>query len=236
MVAQGPDVRRLGLAPYARTSDLQASAAEHLRRDPKARETVFVLQHPPVITLGRHADRSHVRLDDGALAAVGLHVVQTDRGGDATVHSPGQIVVYPILHLGRRRLGPARLVELLEEAMIDTCRSFGVPTSRNPPHAGVWVERPRVPCGPAKIGAVGLRVSGGVSTHGIALNVDNDLSLFDAIVPCGIPGAAVTSLRVETGREVDVQAVEDALVWALRTELGEIERLAPVANRETGPV
>lgn len=211
-------VRRLGLVPYRKAVELQEQAARALRERPQAPEVLLVLQHPPVITLGRHAGREDVMLDDAALARRGIDLVQTERGGRATVHAPGQVVVYPILHLLRRRLGPARLVEILEAAMIDTCRTFGVAASRLPPHPGVWVaarkDRPA-----HKIGAIGLRISSGISTHGIALNVNNDLSLYETIVPCGLQGFGTTSLRAELGRDVDPGAVEDALAWAVRSEL-----------------
>jgi len=214
----GLEVRRLGLVPYRKALELQEQAARALRERPQAPEVLFVLQHPPVITLGRHADRADVLLDDAALSRRGLDLVPTDRGGKVTVHAPGQVVVYPILHLIRRRLGPARLVEILEAAMIDACRTFGVAASRLPPHPGVWVagsrDRPA-----RKIGAIGLRISSGISTHGIALNGNNDLSLYDLIVPCGLSSFGTTSLRAELGRDVDSSAVEDALVWAVRNEL-----------------
>lgn len=220
------EVVRLGCVPYSDAVAMQEASAAALRCDADAPERIFVLQHFPVITLGRHGDRSNVRVERAMLARLGLDVIATDRGGDVTVHSPGQVVVYLVLHLGRRRLGPARLVELLEEAMIDTCRSFGVTAKRFLPHPGVWVERGRITGLPSKIGAIGLRIAGHVTTHGIALNVSNDLSLFDTIAPCGLTDFGVTSLRVETGRDVNEVAVEDALVWAVRTELGDAPRPA----------
>jgi lipoyl(octanoyl) transferase len=224
-------VKRLGVVPYARGLELQEQAARPLRAGRDAPEVLLVLQHEPVITLGRNAGREDVRLDDEELCRRGLLVVQTDRGGHATLHSPGQIVVYPVLHLPRRGLGPARLVELLEEAMIETCRTFGVAAGRLPPHPGVWVDAAAGK--PArKVGAIGLRISGGVSTHGIAFNATNDLRLFEAIVPCGLPGFGVTSLAVELARPVTLAAVEDALVWAVQSELVECEaqRTAPHAR------
>ena len=110
---KGLAVRKLGVVPYARALEQQRQAARALVERPDAREVLFVLQHPPVITLGRSSSREDVLLDDAELARRGLEVVPTERGGQATVHSPGQVVLYPILHLGQRRLGPARLVELL---------------------------------------------------------------------------------------------------------------------------
>jgi lipoyl(octanoyl) transferase len=231
----GIQVRRLGLTPYRKGLELQEQAAGALRERPDAREVLFVLQHHPVITLGRSASREDVLVDDATLARRGIDLVQTERGGQATVHAPGQIVVYPILHLLRRRLGPARLVELLEAAMIDTCRTFGVTAARLPPHPGVWVAaasgRPA-----RKLGAIGLRISAGVSLHGIALNANNDLSLYSTIVPCGLQEFGVTSLREELGRAVDLGAVEDALVWAVQTELetGEETRRASAGRPAAG--
>ncbi|MBN1770798.1 MAG: lipoyl(octanoyl) transferase LipB [Deltaproteobacteria bacterium] len=228
-------VRWLGLVPYRRGLELQEQAARGLRERPQAHEMLFVLQHPPVITLGRHAGREDVLVDDATLVRRGIDVVRTERGGQATVHAPGQVVVYPILHLLRRRLGPARLVELLEAAMIDTCRTFGVAAARLPPHPGVWVAaRDGRPA--RKLGAIGLRISSGVSMHGIALNVNNDLSLYSAIVPCGLQELGTTSLREELGRDVDLGAVEHALAWAVQTELeaGEEARRTPPSARPAG--
>jgi lipoyl(octanoyl) transferase len=211
-------IKRLGIVPYGRSLELQERAAKAVRTRNGERELLLVLQHPAVITLGRSASREDVLLDDATLRRRGIGLVQTDRGGNATLHSPGQIVLYPILDLTRRRIGPARLVELLEEAMLETCRAFGVLAARLPPHPGVWIAAQRGE--PArKIGAIGLRISGGVSTHGIALNVANDLSLFASLVPCGLAGFGVTSLEAELGRAVDFAAVEDALIWAVQSEL-----------------
>ncbi len=224
------EVKRLGVVPYARGLALQEEAARPLRAGRDAPEMLLVLQHQAVITLGRNSGREDLRLAEDELRRRGIDVVQTDRGGHATLHSPGQLVVYPILHLRRRGLGPARLVELLEEAMIETCRTFGVVAGRLPPHPGVWVERAGRP--PSKLGAIGLRISGGVSTHGIAFNAANDLRLFETIVPCGLQGLGVTSLAVELGRPVSPAAVEDALVWAVQSELleSEAQRTAPHAR------
>lgn len=214
----GIQVRRPGLVPYRKALELQEQAARALRERPEAHEVLFVLQHPPVITLGRSASREDVLVDDRTLARRGIELVQTERGGQATVHAPGQVVVYPILHLLRRRLGPARLVELLEAAMIDTCRTFGVTAARLSPHPGVWVAaRDGRPA--RKVGAIGLRISSGVSLHGIALNVSNDLSLYSTIVPCGLQELGVTSLCEELGHAVELEAVENALAWAVQTEL-----------------
>jgi lipoyl(octanoyl) transferase len=226
-------VKKLGLVPYRRALELQTQAAKALRERPAAREVLFVLQHPTVITLGRSASREDVLVDDAELQRLGIELVPIDRGGNATLHSPGQIVVYPILHLGRRRLGPARLVELLEESMIETCRAFGVGAGRLPPHPGVWI--PEGGGKPArKIGAIGLRVSGGVTTHGIAFNVSNELSLYGTIVPCGLLGLGVTSLEAELGRGVDFAAVEDALVWAVRSDLDDTADDAPPPPQRAG--
>ncbi|MBI5499241.1 MAG: lipoyl(octanoyl) transferase LipB [Deltaproteobacteria bacterium] len=229
----GLSVKKLGLVPYLRGLELQAQAAKGLRERPGSREVLFVLQHPTVITLGRSASRDDVLLGDEELRKRDIELVLIDRGGNATLHSPGQIVLYPILHLGRRHLGPARLVELLEDAMIETCRAFGVAAGRLPPHPGAWIaEGSGKPA--RKIGAIGLRVSGGVTTHGIAFNVANDLELYRSIVPCGLLGLGVTSLEAELGRAVDFAAVEDALVWAVRSDLDDTADAPPPSPVRAG--
>jgi lipoate-protein ligase B len=206
---------RPGLVPYADALRLQRRLADRVRDDADCEGFLVLLEHPPVITLGRHADRAHVLVPADRLRAAGVDVAETDRGGDATLHAPGQVVLYPILPVARRRLGPRRLVGLLEGAMIETCAAWGVRAGRLPPHPGVWAPAGTSGAAPRKLGAVGLRVASGVSTHGIALNVANDVSLFDLIVPCGLRGFGVTSLSAEAGRPVSPEAAGERLVEAV---------------------
>jgi lipoyl(octanoyl) transferase len=160
-------------------------------------DRLLLLEHPPVLTLGRSADPGHVRADPATLAARGIEIVRTERGGEVTYHGPGQLVAYPIIGLSSRRLLVRPLVRALEAAMIETCAGLGVAAARRDGHPGCWCE----PDGPAprKIGALGLRIERGVSYHGIALNVTVDLADFDLIDPCGMPGLVSTSIAYERG-------------------------------------
>ena len=185
-------VHKLGLVEYADGLDLMRAAAEAVRRsDPPGTDWLFLLEHPPVLTLGRGADAANVVASREWLEGRGFELHETDRGGDVTYHGPGQVVAYPVVDLGERP-DVRRFVADLEEAMIRTCADLGVEAERHPEHRGAWV-------GARKVGAVGVHLSRWISTHGIALNVAPDLAHFLAIVPCGIadPRLGVTSLAAE---------------------------------------
>jgi lipoyl(octanoyl) transferase len=200
------EVRRLGLVPYSEALTLQRALVEE-RRLGQVPDLLLLVEHPPVITLGSRGDggRSNVLVDETRLSALGVGVSETGRGGDVTFHGPGQMVSYPIFDLRPDRCDVHRFVRDLEEVMIRTCDDFGVQAARVKGLTGAWV-------GSDKIGAIGVRVSRWVTSHGLALNVNTDLRYFDLIVPCGITDRGVTSLQRETGRELRVGEVEDALV------------------------
>jgi lipoyl(octanoyl) transferase len=184
-------VQRLGRVEYADGLELMRLAAERVRaRDPDA-DWLFLLEHPPVLTLGRGADGGNVVATPEWLESRGFEVHETDRGGDVTYHGPGQIVAYPVVDLSAKP-DVRKFVSALEEAMIRTCADWGVEAGRHPQHRGAWV-------GARKVGAVGVHLSRWISTHGLAFNADADLSHFAAIVPCGIgdPGLGVTTLAAE---------------------------------------
>ena len=187
-------VHKLGRVEYADGLELMRLAAERVRaRDPDA-DWLFLLEHPPVLTLGRGADASNVVASPGWLDAQGFEIHETDRGGDVTYHGPGQIVAYPVVDLSARP-DVRKFVGALEEAMIRSCADWGVTAGRHPEHRGAWI-------GVRKVGAVGVHLSRWISTHGLAFNVDADLGHFGAIVPCGIgdPSLGVTTLAAELGR------------------------------------
>jgi lipoyl(octanoyl) transferase len=167
-------------------------------------DTVLLLEHPPVYTAGKRTDPHERPVDTN-----GAPVVDVDRGGKITFHGPGQLVAYPIVRLPDH-VKVVDFVRRLEEAMIQTCAELGVRTARVPGRSGVWLKAddPAATSGPVreerKIGAIGLRVSKGVTMHGIALNCDVDLDWYDRFVPCGISDAGVTTLSLETGRDVTV--------------------------------
>ncbi|MCL1907939.1 MAG: lipoyl(octanoyl) transferase LipB [Holophagaceae bacterium] len=169
--------------------------AEYVKDGDRPDQILF-LEHNPVFTLGRSANRADIHLAEGFLPIHGLEVHQINRGGQVTYHGPGQIVVYPICNLRRGRQDVNRLVYGLEQAMIETARSFGVATDRIAGYPGVWVKTER---GPEKLGAVGIHLRRWVSTHGIAFNLDPDMSHFQWITPCGISEMGVCSLRTILG-------------------------------------
>ena len=189
------EVHRLGLLDYERGLAWQKERATSVRAG--GAEAVALLEHSPVYTLGARGERSHLLVDVAALEARGARVVETDRGGDVTFHGPGQLVVYPVLDLRARGLRVGDYVRRLEKVAIETASAFGVRARRIEGRPGAWVRID------AKLAAVGVRVRGGVSTHGLALNVYTDLAWFDAIVPCGIEGTGATSLERELAAASD---------------------------------
>ena len=191
------DATWLGRIAYRDAWQLQKRVAAE-RADGTIGDRLLLLEHPAVLTLGRHADESHVRASEAELARRGIEVVRVERGGEVTYHGPGQLVAYPILGLSRRGLLLRPLVRALEAAMVETCAAFGVAAARRDGHPGCWCD----PDGtnPRKIGALGIRVERGVTYHGIALNIAPVLADFELIDPCGMPDVASTSIARELGR------------------------------------
>lgn len=200
------EVRRLGVVPYAEALALQRTLVEERRAD-RLPDLLLLLQHPPVITLGVKGDggRGHVIASAARLAELDIETHETGRGGDVTYHGPGQIVGYPILDLRPDRCDVHRYVRDVEDVMIRTCAAFGIAAGRVKGLTGTWV-------GPAKIGAIGIRISRWITSHGFAFNVTTDLDHFKLIVPCGIEDRGVTSLEREAGRHVVMAEVEEVLV------------------------
>ena len=197
---------RPGLVTYGDALAWQQARAEAVRAG-EASEVLVVLQHPAVYTLGMRGGRDNLLVAPEQLARRGASVVATDRGGDITFHGPGQLVAYPILDLRRRGLGPASYVRMLEATIIEALARFGIEAGRVPGRPGVWA-------GVSKVAALGVRVRGGVSTHGLALNVSTDLEWFGLIVPCGIADAGVTSMERLLGVAPPHAEVEEALAEA----------------------
>ena len=190
-----------------------------LRKGDAIGDVLVLLEHLPVITLGRNAKTKNIIASPELLAQRGVEVFECDRGGDVTFHGPGQLVAYPILDIRgfpsesatRKTLGAVEYVRRLEEVLIRTCADFGVPAKRIPGLTGVWTGEdarpPTIGGEEAKIAALGVHISQGVTSHGVALNVNNDLSFFDLIVPCGIASKGVTSMAEQLNRDVPVQDV-----------------------------
>jgi lipoyl(octanoyl) transferase len=202
-----PPIRSLwlGRVDYREAWSLQRKLAAE-RADGLIGDLLLLLEHPAVLTLGRHADESYIRADRHSLAARDIEVIRVERGGEVTYHGPGQLVAYPILDLQDRGLLLRPLVRALEGAMADSCSALGVrDAGRREGHPGCWVD----PSGadPRKIGALGIRVERGVTYHGIALNVTTDLRDFDLIDACGTPGLVSTSIAAETGRSAEPPSI-----------------------------
>ena len=185
-------VVQLGVAPYSPAWRLQARLRDEVA-DGRRPDTLLLLEHPHVYTLGRRGKDEDVLVNGAELERLGVEIHHTDRGGEVTYHGPGQLVGYPILDLRRWGGGPLKYVRALERTISTTLAKLGIEASSEGHPTGVWV-------GDRKIAAIGVKVGRGVTTHGFALNVSTDLSYFDNIVPCGMPGAKATSISRELGR------------------------------------
>lgn len=208
------EVRRLGRVPYDAGLQLQQQLVED-RRAGRVGDTLLLLEHPPVITLGvkTRGRSTNIVASPGVLEEAGVEVFETGRGGDVTYHGPGQLVGYPIFDLNPDRRDVHRYVRDLEEALILAVRRFGVEAGRVPGLTGVWVgESGRE----EKLAAIGVRISRWITSHGFALNVSPDLRHFELIVPCGIADRGVTSLSRLLGRDVPMADVEDAVEASFR--------------------
>jgi lipoyl(octanoyl) transferase len=198
-------VRQLGRMRYQEALDLQRALVED-RKAGRIPDILLLVEHPPVLTVGVRGDggRSNILASDAALAARGIEIHETGRGGDVTYHGPGQIVGYPIIDLKPDRCDVHRYVRDLEEVLIRAAAESGVTATRVAGLTGVWV-------GDDKLAAIGVRISRWITSHGFALNVTTDLSDFDLIIPCGIHGRGVTSLS-RLGSAAGRPAVEEAIV------------------------
>jgi len=223
-------VLQLGTIDYATGFRLQEKLVG-LRKEGRINDVLLLLEHTPVITLGRNANSKNILASPELLAQRGVEVFECDRGGDVTFHGPGQLVAYPIFDLrgfpsenpARRTLGAVEYVRMLEEVLIRTCAESGVPAKRIPGLTGVWTnagtdipvcaESKTQQFSPteAKIAALGVHISRGVTSHGVALNVNTDLSFFNLIIPCGIESRPVTSMQKELNRQLPLQDVAHVL-------------------------
>jgi lipoyl(octanoyl) transferase len=213
-------VVQLGTVDYATGLKLQRQLVA-LRKEETIGDVLLLLEHKPVITLGRNAKAANVVASSELLAQRGVELFETDRGGDVTFHGPGQIVGYPVFDLRgyargdedgssalRKTLGAVDFVRRLEEVLIRTCADFAIATKRVKGLTGVWTDTDTTE---AKLAAIGIHISRFVTSHGFALNVNPDLSYFDLIIPCGITSKPVTSMQRELGRELDLNAVAESI-------------------------
>jgi lipoyl(octanoyl) transferase len=203
------EVRELGVVSYTSGLELQQSLVAE-RREGSIPDTLLLLQHPHVITLGTGTHEENILISEEERERSGVELYRAGRGGDVTYHGPGQLVGYPILDLKPDRCDLHHYLRDLEEVLILTLADFGLSASRREGMTGVWVND-------RKLAAIGVRVSSGwITSHGFALNVTTDLSFFDAIVPCGIREYGVGSLAGELGSDVEMKAVEAGVVKNFR--------------------
>ncbi len=212
---------RLGVAAYSEALSIQRRVHAAVAGG-EMPDTLLLLEHPHVYTVGRRGREEDILLDEAGLARLGAEVHHTDRGGEATYHGPGQLVGYPIVNLRRMGMGPLKYVRALERALTGALEEMGVEAQSEGRPTGVWVAE-------RKIAAIGVKVSRRVTTHGFALNVSTDLSYFDHVVACGMPGAEATSVSRELGRAV---AVDEAAA-IVAEKFGEVMGVV-VEVRETG--
>lgn len=205
-----------GRERYALTWEHQLRL-HHARRAGEIPDTLVLVEHEPVITLGKHGAAENLVVSEDFLKSRGFDFHRVERGGDITYHGPGQLVGYPIVGLRDHHLSPREYVHRLEQVLIDTVAEYGVETARVPGMTGIWH-------GDQKVAAIGVAVKGGVTYHGFALNVNPDLSHFELIVPCGISGRRVSSVAVLSGTDPGLTAV--------RAESA--ERFAALFGCETG--
>ncbi len=205
-----------GRLPYREALDAQRERREAVLEG-RASEVLWALEHDPVITTGRRAAAGLP--DKAALAARGIDLVETERGGLATWHGPGQLVLYAIIDAARRGLGARGLVTALEQGLIDWLSARDLPATRRPGFPGVWLPSPQSSCGLAKIAAVGLHFRRGVSIHGLALNLAPDLSAYALFVPCGITDAAVTSLAAHEAAPPSPEEAAPSVLRAVRARI-----------------
>jgi len=192
-------IRLAGLQPYAAMIEQQLTRHKAVARD-EAPNTLYLLEHEPVVTLGREAHTEHLLLTRERYDALGIGVIETGRGGDVTYHGPGQLVAYPLLNLNAWRLSVGWYLRTLEQTVIDLLGDYGLPGERVDGLTGVWVRG-------AKVAAIGIGLRRWTTFHGVALNVSPDMSHFGTIVPCGISDRPVTSLSMLLGN--DTPALDD---------------------------
>jgi lipoate-protein ligase B len=201
----------LGRMEYQAAWDAQLRAHEEVAAGQE--DTLILVEHPPVLTLGASFHEENLLLSAHQYRERGIEVVRTDRGGDVTYHGPGQLVIYPVFDVARHGRDLHLWLRQLEEAVIVALRSFGLAGRRHPPHTGVWVGGDE---DPSKVAAIGIKVKRWVSLHGIAVNCDNDLGPFSLIVPCGIHDHGVTSISKALGAAIGPDEAKAPFVQAFR--------------------
>ncbi|MEN8128418.1 MAG: lipoyl(octanoyl) transferase LipB [Planctomycetota bacterium] len=197
------DIVDLGEKPYAEVLDLQLDLCQK-RQDDAIGNTVLVVEHPAVITLGARKSENKLLTDEETIRGQGIEVVHVGRGGGTTAHNPGQLVVYPIIKLKSLKLDVNAYIRSLEQVGIELLQWLGVESDRRKGYPGLWI-------GGKKIASIGVQLKKWVSFHGMAININNDLSIFEHIVPCGLDDVVITSVQKETGKPADMNAIKKEL-------------------------
>jgi lipoyl(octanoyl) transferase len=198
----------LGLIDHHAAEEIQLQRLNAILEG-KGNEALYLLEHPPVITLGRQGGLENLILSEDQLEKQGIKVVKTRRGGNITCHYPGQLVVYPVMHIEKRRGGIKKFFSDMEETAIRTAKTFGVEAGRSEGRPGVWTEK-------GKLCSIGIGVRKWVTYHGLSFNISRDMSLFNAINLCGLKGAHPTSLSLEAGRDIDILEVKNVFKQEFR--------------------
>jgi len=200
-------IDRRGMVAYAEALEFQRAVARARIAGAIEQDVLLLMEHPPVVTTGRSSKDRHLLASPDLLERRGIGLFDVERGGDVTFHGPGQLVGYPIIDLKRHRKDLHWYLRQLEQGLIDALGELGIAGERNVGYTGVWTHG-------RKIASIGVHARAWVTWHGFALNVSTDLSYFDLIVPCGIPGVTMTSVERELGRPCDARLVEDAVARA----------------------
>ena len=196
-----------GIKDYKTVLAMQENALQDLLAG-TGKDTIFIVEHPPVITLGARESANKLTKDPDAIKQAGIEIFQIRRGGGTTAHNPGQIVVYPIINLKKHSLGVSDFVHLLEKIGIEFLAELGVNCQTKKEFPGLWVENknPLNPRNPwLKIASIGVQIKKWITFHGIAININNDLSIFDLIVPCGLDNVKMTNAQIELGKKIDIK-------------------------------
>ena len=203
----------LGMIEYNKAWKLQSELVAAKVNGSTEKDIILLLEHPAVFTLGRRGGREYLQVGESFLEQAGVPIVQAERGGYITFHGPGQLVVYPIIDLEARRLGVTEYVAALEEIMMQTVKPWGLKAQRNSSNPGIWM-------GDRKMGSIGIALRKGISFHGLALNVNVDLTPFSWVQPCGLEGVSMTSVQQELGKKVPMDLVLQTIQKAFDSVLG----------------
>ena len=227
MTDRALQVEYLGRRAYGEVLELQRAVAAD-RIAGSRPDTLLLVEHEPVVTLGRSTKREHLLLSEQALAARGVELFDIERGGDVTFHGPGQLVGYPIFDLQQHKPDLHWYLRQVEQALIDTLATYDITGQRVEKYTGVWVDD-------RKIASIGVHARSWVTWHGFALNVSTDLSYFDMMVPCGIPQVTMTSISRELGRAVSLEEVVDRVTTTF-TSVFDLTCVVPSLSSPSSPV